>query len=416
MFKNTIAKCLSAALLALSISFSANAQVDRVEGTVKMKAPDGKKPVAGAVVDIYRTDIKGHWEVKTDKAGHYVYLGLPLVGVFVVLASGPGLTPSWVNGVRLTQSNMVDIECEPGDGSRLSFDQLMAQIKGRGQGAPQQAAAPDKTKVEAAQKEADERRKEGEQLQANFDQARNHFNQGIEMKKTSNLTGALSEFEAAAAIDPSKHADFKELSHRANANLAVVHNEMGVELFNQKKKAEAKPHFEAAVNTISKAIEVASSDAKTPTINNDLLVYYDIFAKNTKLLVEFYGATDRIEQAVKVLEKAESIDTSPNKNKWGIFKGDLYRAAGQSDQAVDAYKKVLAADPANLDSLFGLGLTLLASTENTKLQESANYLADFVSKAPATDKRVGDAKDTLTALHNQFKIEAEKPAKRKGKP
>ncbi len=415
MLKKLIAKLGPAALAALSLSIAANAQVDRIEGTVKLKSPEGKKNVAGAIVDIYRIDIKGHWEVKTDKTGHYVYLGLPLVGRFVVLASGPGLTPTWVNGVRLTQSNTVDIDCEPGDGTRLTFEQLNAQISGKGAAQQPGVSAADKAKGEAAQKEAEERRKEGEQLQASFDQSRNHFNQAIELKKASHMAEALSEFELAASIDASR-ADFKELSHRSNANLAVLHNEMGVDLFNQKKKPDAKPHFEAAVACIAKAIDVASTDTKTSTVNNDLIVYYDIYAKNAKLLVEFYGAVDRVEEAVKILDKAEALDTSASKSKWGVFRGDLYRAAGQSDQAVEAYKKVLAGDAGNLDSLFGLGLTLLASTDNTKLQESANVLADFVSKAPPTDKRVNDAKDTLTALRNQFKIEAEKPAKRKAKP
>jgi len=40
-----------------------------------------------------------------------------------------------------------------------------------------------------------------------------------------------------------------------------------------------------------------------------------------------------------------------------------------------------------------------------------NALAEFVSKAPATDKRVADAKATIDAIKNQFNVEAEKPEK-----
>ncbi|HYV07425.1 MAG TPA: hypothetical protein VFB82_22715, partial [Blastocatellia bacterium] len=87
-----------------------------------------------------------------------------------------------------------------------------------------------------------------------------------------------------------------------------------------------------------------------------------------------------------------------------------------TDDAVAAYKAVLAADPANIDALYGLGLTLIAGTEKTQIQEGANTLADFVSKAPATDKRVAIVKEALEGVKNAYKVEAEKPARRGKKP
>src|SRR5919199_1413904 len=70
------------------------AQTAQVEGTVKVKAEDGSlKPVAGALIDMYRTDIKGHWDVKTDKSGHYIRLGMPLQGTYTFVVSGPGIQP-----------------------------------------------------------------------------------------------------------------------------------------------------------------------------------------------------------------------------------------------------------------------------------------------------------------------------------
>jgi cytochrome c-type biogenesis protein CcmH/NrfG len=72
---------------------------------------------------------------------------------------------------------------------------------------------------------------------------------------------------------------------------------------------------------------------------------------------------------------------------------------------------VLAADPNNLDALYNLGLALLGATEKEKIQQSVNALAEFVSKAPATDRRVADAKATIEAIKNQFNVEAEKPEK-----
>jgi cytochrome c-type biogenesis protein CcmH/NrfG len=76
---------------------------------------------------------------------------------------------------------------------------------------------------------------------------------------------------------------------------------------------------------------------------------------------------------------------------------------------------VLTTDPNQIDALFSLGIALLGSPEKEKIQESVNALADFVAKAPPTDKRVPDAKSTIEAIRTQFKVEAEKPAKRTGR-
>jgi cytochrome c-type biogenesis protein CcmH/NrfG len=93
-----------------------------------------------------------------------------------------------------------------------------------------------------------------------------------------------------------------------------------------------------------------------------------------------------------------------------VLKADMLRSAGRTDEAIAAYKQVIAADPTAVDALYGLGLTLIAGTERAQIQEGANTLADFVSKAPATDKRVPIVKDALEGVKNAYKVEAEKPA------
>ena len=394
------------------------AQAGQVEGTVKLKAADGSaKPAPGILVDIYRLDIKGHFDVKTDKNGHYVRLGLPLQGTFLFVFSGPGATPSWMNNLRITQMPVVDITLEPGDGRTLTLDEIQKQIgqqKAGGvapQAPPKAMSAADKAKAEAAQKEQDAKLKEGKETQAAFDQAREHYNAGVELMKAANYQNALSEFEQASTIDPGKHAVMLMLSYRANANLAEAHYQLGVDLFNKKQRPEAKTHFEAAVAAVKKALALAPTDTaeNNPNLNNDLVIYYNILAKNVNLLVEYYGAADLVDPTIKEITKAETLDAT-NANKWGVLKADMFRSAGRTDEAVAAYKKVIAADPANVDALYGLGLTLIASTERPQIQEGANTLAEFVAKAPPTDKRVPIVKDALEGVRNAYKVEAEKPS------
>lgn len=423
MISKILGRAAGLSVFLFMLSIAALAQTGPIEGTVKVKAEDGTlKPVAGAMVDIFRTDIKGHWEVKTDKDGKYIRLGMPLVGNFIVVASGPGIQPTWVNGVRITQSPVVDIVAIPGDGTRLTLEQVQAAINQSRSGAPAAAAPPavsatDRAKAEAANKEFEAKKKEREALQGQLDEAIKNFNQAGELKKANNLEGALAAYQAATNIDPSKDKAFIEVAHKANASLAETHYLVGADIFNKNRKAvpEAKPHFEEGLKAIKKAIAIAGTDPN-PNINNDLIVYYSILAKNARLLVQYYQVTDGLDEVMQLLDKAEALD-SANKTKWLITKGELYRLSYRNDEAVAAFKKVLEVDPNNADAFYGLGLTLVSSGDKAKLQEAANYLADFVAKAPATDPRVPEVKDSLQALKNEFKVEAEKPAtRRRGRP
>ncbi len=410
---------LRAAGLAAAVTFLLTvvfAQAGQVEGNVKLKQADGSiKPAAGVLVDIYRIDIKGHYDVKTDKTGHFVRLGLPLQGTYLFVFSGPGATPTWMNNVRISQMPVVDTTLDAGDGHALTLEEVqkqMAMLKAGGGAPPAKSVSPsDKAKAEVSQKEQEAKLKEAKDIQENFDQARIHYNNGVELMKTSNYQNALSEFELASGVDPGKHAAILMLAYRANANLAEAHYQIAVELFNKKQKPEAKTHFEAAVAAVKKALLLAPKDTaeNNPNLNNDLVTYYSILAKNVGLLVEFYSAADLVDDTVKEIGKAEALDAA-NINKWGVLKADMYRSAGRTEEAVAAYKKVIAADPNYADAIYGLGLTLIGSSERAQIQEGANALAEFLAKAPPTDKRVPIVKSSLEELKNGLKIEAEKPA------
>lgn len=420
MFRMSLVRAAGLAAAVVLLSTVVLAQTSQVEGTVKLKGADGSlKPAPGVLIDIYRIDIKGHYDVKTDKNGHFVRLGLPIQGTYLFVFSGPGASPTWMNNVRIAQMPVVDTTLDPGDGRTLTLEEIQKQIAqqksgggGGGGGAPAapKALSPaDKAKMEAAQKEMEANAKEGKELQASFDSAVKHFNEGVKLKAASNYEAALSEFEESTKLDPSKNKNFIEIGHRANAQVAETHYQIGADKFNKKDRDGAKPHFEQAVTSINKAIAVASTATDDPTVTADLITYYSILDKNAQILVENYGQANLVDATVKDLDKAETIDAA-NKNKWGVLKADLYRSGGRTDEAVAAYKKVLAADPNYADAIYGLGLTLIGSSERAQIQEGANALAEFLAKAPATDKRVPIVKSSLEELKNGLKIEAEKPA------
>lgn len=422
MFRLILSRAAGFAAAIIVLATIAAAQSGQVEGTIKLKAADGSvKPVPGASVEIYRRDVKAHYDpIKTDKSGHFVRLGLPLQGTYLFLISAPGAAPTFMNNVRITQMPVVDVTLDPGDGRVLTIDDVdkaMTPAKGGGVPPAKTVSPGDKAKAEAAQKEYESKVQESKEVQATFDQARTHYNTGVEMMQASNYQNALTEFEQAATVDPTKHAAMALLAYRANANLAEAHYQLGVDQFNKKQRPEAKIHFEAAIAGVKKALALAVKDTaeNNPNLNNDLVIYYNMLGKNAMLLIEYYGAANLLEDTVKELSKAEALD-AVNKNKWGVLRADMYRSAGRTEEAVAEYKKVLAADPAYADALYGLGLTLIASSERAQIQEGANTLAEFLAKAPATDKRLPIVKSSLEELKNGLKIEAEKPAPtRRGK-
>src|SRR6185312_4159233 len=80
-----------------------------VEGVVK--GADGKV-IQGAIVKIHRTDIKGDWTTKpTDKHGHYIYNGLPMVTYDLSL---------WIDGKQVDEQR--GVKTTPGDPLNLPFD------------------------------------------------------------------------------------------------------------------------------------------------------------------------------------------------------------------------------------------------------------------------------------------------------
>src|ERR1700748_2290976 len=82
-----------AGLLCVSAAF---AQVTTLEGNVKH---ENGQPLKGAVIDLVRTDIKGHYTVKSDKKGHWFYTGLPL-GTYDISCIVDGKPVDNVKGVK----------------------------------------------------------------------------------------------------------------------------------------------------------------------------------------------------------------------------------------------------------------------------------------------------------------------------
>src|SRR2546423_14440360 len=127
---------LSILILAILVVSSgvASAQTGQLRGSVKLVGKDGNAaPVAGAQVDVYRTDISGEYHTKSDKKGDWVFAGVPFVGTYTVAISAPGAQPNAKSGVKAGREIPVDVVLNPGDGRKLTRDEAVAVSAGGGE-------------------------------------------------------------------------------------------------------------------------------------------------------------------------------------------------------------------------------------------------------------------------------------------
>lgn len=111
--------------LTRSYIFVANGQSGLLAGSVSVKADNGSmKPVANALIDIYRTDSKGHWETRTDSGGMFVRLGLAY-GFYCIVATAPGIQPVWKDNISVERRREpISLVTFPGEGVRPTLDQI----------------------------------------------------------------------------------------------------------------------------------------------------------------------------------------------------------------------------------------------------------------------------------------------------
>ena len=90
---------LAVAILLAVASVPAFAQLGELRGSVFMENNGQKTPLADAKIDVYRTDIKGQYDTKTNKKGEFVFAGLPFTGTYTVVASHATARANFVPGV-----------------------------------------------------------------------------------------------------------------------------------------------------------------------------------------------------------------------------------------------------------------------------------------------------------------------------
>ena len=320
-FRNLVVAAAATLFLALT-SF---AQITAMEGDVK--GEDGK-PLVGAVIKIVRTDIKGNYNVKSDKKGHFFYNGLP-IGVYNVTVEVGGKEQDGVNGVRTRLGDPVQVpfDLEKKAKARAQQNAQLQQAAATGAGLTKEQersmTKEQKDAMEKAIKEREASMKKNKELN-------DAFNAGLTALQAKQYDAAVTSLQKASELDPKQIAVWAQL---ADAYVGLAGTKTG-------------PEFDATMakglEAYGKAIELNPNDGATH--NNYALA----LAKAKKF-----------DEMKTELGKAAQLDPA-KAGQYYYNLGALMVNAGQNDAAVDAFKKAIEADPKHADSYYQLGVGLVS--------------------------------------------------------
>jgi tetratricopeptide (TPR) repeat protein len=357
-----------------------------------------------------------------------------------VAASHPTARPNFMPGVKAGRGVPVDIEVTPGDGKRLTLD----EIKGAGGTAPPTAntggssggsveSEADKAKREELlrkNKEIEESNKKIGEANAIISRT---FKAGNEALTAANAAGKNSELaiqkftEAITQFDEGLGADSEQPAILTNK--AVALKGRGVQKYNSALTTKtlddaaktaliegAKADFKAAAEASTKAVTLLKAQT-APTDPAELQRYtgnkYAALLTHSESMRLFVSKVDGTQApaGVTAFKDYIALETDPaKKTKAQLDLAQMLLDSGAPDKALAEYEAILAAAPDNADANFGAGMALYSQQDKAKYQDAANYLQKFVDKAPPGHQFKDEAKLILDDMKASQNVTPEKKA------
>jgi tetratricopeptide (TPR) repeat protein len=312
------------ALGVLLLAGAGLAQVSSMEGDVK--GVDGA-PLKGALVKIEREDIKGHYQVKTDKKGHYYYGGLPL-GTYKITLEVDGKDVDFIDKVRTRLGDPVEnnFDLKANQAKQKALNQAADSGAGLSQEQSRSMTAEQKAAYEKATKEKAEMHAKNKALN-------DAFNAGKEALTAKQYDVAVTQFGKAAEMAPEQEVVWANL---ADAEINLAKTKTGAE------------HDDA----LNKGMEAYQ---KTLTLKPD-----DAAVHNNYALA--LAQAKKFDEAQAELGKAAQLDPS-SAGKYYYNLGALLVNNGQTEPAGEAFKKAIDADPNYADAQYQYGIYLMGKAK-----------------------------------------------------
>lgn len=436
---------LAATALLLLGNVIASAQTGQLRGHVLVQQADGKKvPVAGAIVDVYRTDIPTKFDpAKTNSKGEFVFAGLPFVGKFVVAISAPNIRPQARGGVLVGRDQDYEFVVDPGDGKRMTKEEALSYAAASSSNSPSEMSAEDKARIEEMKRKNEEiaaNNRKAENANAIVNRTVKAGNDALKLGDDANgnkqfdvaitkYTEAIAQYDEGITADPTHPGAPVLLTNKSVAlkSRGIAHYNLAVRNTDEAAKTAgmeaAKKDFRDAAESAAKAIELlkattAPTDQAALT-NFNLAKYFAFKARADALrMVTAKADPSQADLTLAAYQEYWAVETKPEeKLRTQLLVAQMLLDTGQGMRAAQEFKKILEANPDNVDAMLGVGLSLFNTGDKANFQEAANFLQRFIDKAPDTHPLKQSAKDSLDYLKTQENVKPQKgatPARRKG--
>ncbi len=424
--KNYLISFLTITLFLIG-GLAVSAQNAPVRGLIELKAEGGGKatPVQGALVEVYRIDIKSKFPSDTtDKKGGFNFAGLPLGAVFVLSISGPGIRPEIIPNIKAGMDSLV-IEVSPGDGKKLTEDEVRKELANAANNSQttEESAEVKKQREEDAKKRAEIEAK-NKKIQESDEIARKSLEDGSAAFKAKNYDAAIAKFDEGITAVPDFVGSTPVLLNYKG--VALKDRGFGYYVEGSKDKAlkdakfaTAKKDWNEAIDAFNRALEIVKTAAAATDPNeqkNRELTKTNLLsnaAEVHRLMVQSGVDVSRTKEAVAIYDEYLPLEVDPaRKIKSQVAYADILFAGGDTDNAVIQYRKAIELAPDNPDALAGLGLALVnaGSLTNNKdqMQEGLNFLERFANVAPDTHRLKASVKETVEYLKTEQKLTPQK--------
>ena len=410
MFRKNYFTFLLTISLFLVSSIGIFAQNAPVGGRVELKKANGTtEPVAGAVIEVYRMDIKAKLPAgKTDKKGNFAFAGLPLGARFAFSISAPNISPEIYPNVRAGTQNMVIIVSE-GNGKQWTEDEVRQALAKTTTGATDEkpkaetTAEQKKAKEEYDKKVAEitEKNKKIENATAIIQKS---LEEGQKAYDAKNYDLAITKFDEGYNADPNFAGSAPVLLN----NKALALKSRGFDFYKKSVTDSAnkaslmemvKKDFTDSINASQKALDILKTATTTDanlqkSYDSNKVAALSNMVETYRLMLETKADESKTQEAVATLEAYLLTQTDVAiKTKVSLNVADAIRKTGNSDAAIPLYRKILEISPDQPEALAGLGLSLFNSGAvadangqkqegKAQMQEGLDLMQRFVDVSP----------------------------------
>lgn len=370
----------------LLVAGTALAQTTTLEGDVK---DANGQPLKGAVIVLNRTDIKGHYQVKTDKHGHWLYTGLP-AGTFDISCQVDGKEVDKVSKVKSGYSDNPPVDFD----LRKVQQQQVAQQQAANTGQITQEQARGMSKEQKAQYEA-QLKQRAEQMKKNkaLDDA---YNAGKDAataaaadtdpaKKVTDYQTAIDNFKKAGDLDATQEAVWGSLGD-AYAGLGQAQS-----------GDDRTKSYDAAIESYKKVLAINPNSA---AIYNQM--------------GNIYGAEKKMPEATEALNKAAQLDPAMASKAYFNMGANMVNS-GQPGEATQFFKKATDADPSYAEAWYQYGsLQMMKGSVDPKTgaqtypPETATALQKYLELQP-NGKHAQEATAMLQAMGQTVQTKIHNP-------